>query len=113
MLFISKVLYDFSNITFLFNSQGIVRIGSKKIFNSIPWNQVSHLYYCKGYSGPLYAIFSPSELNKKNQKRIVYSDFIFYFFPQKNKKIFLFPVYTEKSRQELDKIFKFFKNGMS
>lgn len=107
-LLISKVLYDFSNITFLFNNQGITRVSKRKLFKNIPWEQVSRLYYVKGWSGPLYAIFSSSDLDKKMQKRLVYTDFLLYLYPKKNTEIFIFPVYTEKTKQDLDKIFKSF-----
>jgi hypothetical protein len=88
----------------LFSQQGIIRITrNNKGFNSIPWDCTTNMYYYKGCIGPLYAIFSTVELDKKYQKRLIRLDS--HLFPHKTKDIFIFPLYTEGSRKNLDNIF--------
>jgi len=68
----TKVLYDSSNVSILFERDGLRIVGGKHSnYRYIPWEKVSYAYYIRNYKGHLFLVLSLKELSSKEAKRFV------------------------------------------
>ena len=71
-VFFAKVLYDSSNITMLFEEEGLRIVGGKYAdYSYFPWNMFTIAYYARSYKGHLFLVLSPEPLTQTQAKQYV------------------------------------------
>lgn len=69
-IWLTKVLYDCSNITLIFEQEGLRIIGDKHaIYRYITRSKLTHVYYTKNWKGFSFAVLSPETLDQKAARR--------------------------------------------
>lgn len=71
-IWLTKVLYDSSNIVVIFEREGLRITGSRyKDYRYVPWKEVSYAYYVRNFKGHLFLLLSPKSLTSKETKKLV------------------------------------------
>jgi len=70
-LWLTKSLYDSSNIVILFEQEGLRITGGKaKNYQYLLWKDITYGCYVRNFKGHLFLVLSPGELNPKIAKRL-------------------------------------------
>lgn len=71
-LWLTKILYDSSNITIYLEQEGLRITGGKhNNYQYISWEELSYTYYIRSFKGHLFLVLSPKTLSSKEAKRLV------------------------------------------
>ena len=69
--YLTKVLYDSSNIAVVFEQEGLRIVGdSYKDYRYLLWEEVSNAYYVRNFRGFLFLVLSPKVLDPKEAKKL-------------------------------------------
>lgn len=69
-IWLTKVLYDCSNITLIFEQEGLYIVGDKQVAHRyINWSELPCVYYAKSWKGFSFAVLSPEALDQKATQR--------------------------------------------
>lgn len=71
-LWLTKTLYDSSNITIFLEQEGLRIVGGKhNNYQYVSWEKLSYAYYIRSFKGHLFLVLSPKTLSSKEAKRLV------------------------------------------
>lgn len=66
---LTKFLYDSSNLTVIFEQQGLRTIaGRYDDYRYVLWEELSYAYYVRSFKGHLFLVLSPNALSPKEAK---------------------------------------------
>lgn len=70
--YLTKVLYDSSNISVVFEQEGLRIVGgSYNDYRYLLWEEVSNAYYVRNFRGFLFLVLSPKVLDSKAAKKLI------------------------------------------
>lgn len=70
--YLTKALYDSSNISVVFEQEGLRIVGgSYNDYRYLLWEEVSNAYYVRNFRGFLFLVLSPKALDSKAAKKLI------------------------------------------
>lgn len=68
---LTKILYDSSNLAMIFEQQGLRAIGCRYTdYRYVPWDELPYAYYVRSFKGHLFLVLSPNLLSPKEAKHV-------------------------------------------